>query len=493
MSTPGPAVPAVRQSSVQLIIHVRENLIRLGTAQVRGRHRWEAAVLASLLSACRGTQTGWRSGEELSTELMALGQARPLQRRQWGRLMDGLRDCFASLGPHALEGFDARFGHAPRQRTVGPWRWQPKADDTWEVAAHVETPAGAAVQRISRDWPRLADGPAAQAQSICQDLLVAEALIAEGLPQEGLAVLGEPRDWAAATGEVQALRAVLAADAAVGLRRFDEADDWLESAEDQCQDHPWASRLLAGRIQTLRLRRQVSAGLRRDLARCERPSACAQHTPLARHEVDLWLILAQEALRQPGDLPRFEQALGQAEAALLGAVALRDPVTMRSACTVLSRLCTRGRADWHDPLLDQALQWHCLAEAVNHRFDLALSSAWEFLHIGQLWLDWPAELRLRIPLQQFMWNHLTPDALSFHQVALDLAQQVGDPLQVACAAINLHRRADSVRQQDEAARALRLLLATMKAHPDLRAVMVAEGWEFPTPLRRQRARAKATA
>lgn len=478
---------------MQLIIHVRENLIRLGAVEVRGRHRWEAAVLASLLSACRGTQTGWRSGDELSAELMTLGQARPLQRRQWGRLMDGLRDCFVGLGPEALHDFEARFGHAPRQRTVGPWCWQPQRDDTWEVKVHTESPLSPPGLRASSDWPRLAGGSTAQAQSICQDLLVAEALLAEGLPQEGLAVLGEPRAWAQATGEVQALRAVLAAEAAVGMRRFDEADDWLTLAEGQCKDHPWAARLLSGRVHTLRLRRQVAAGLRRDLARCEPLSACSSHAPLTRPEVELWLILAQEALRQPGDTSGFEQALCQAEAAVVGAIALRDPLTLRSACTVLSRLSSRGRSDWHDPLLEQSLQWHCLAEAVNHRFDLALSGAWEFLHIGQLWLDWPAELRLRVPLQQFMWNHLTPDALSFHQVALDLAQQVGDPLQVACAAINLHRRADSVRQQDEAARALRLLLATMKAHPDLRAVMVAEGWEFPAPLRRQRTRAKAAA
>ena len=104
---------------MQLTLHVRENLIRLGDAEVQGRHRWEAALLASLLSAGTQGQVGWCTGEAVSEELMRLGQAQPLQRRQWSRLIDGLRECFAKLGDEALQGFDQRFEHGPRRRTVG--------------------------------------------------------------------------------------------------------------------------------------------------------------------------------------------------------------------------------------------------------------------------------------------------------------------------------------------------------------------------------------
>ena len=79
-----------------------------------------------------------------------------------------------------------------------------------------------------------------------------------------------------------------------------------------------------------------------------------------------------------------------------------------------------------------------------------------------------------------------------HDAALPRSHGVGHLITSRCAGrvvLELHAQVHRL----PAARALRLLLATMKAHPDLRAVMVAEGWEFPTPLRRQRARAKATA
>ena len=139
---------------------------------------------------------------------MRLGQAQPLQRRQWSRLIDGLRECFAKLGDDALRDFDQRFEHGPRRRTVGPWCWRVAPGDVWEVVAN--TRPALADELVAEGDPRAAFLYAAVGDEIPQSAVEKFGLVDGKLPEND-GSLAEAEHLAAVEAAANAQRLASAA------------------------------------------------------------------------------------------------------------------------------------------------------------------------------------------------------------------------------------------------------------------------------------------
>lgn len=487
---------------MHLIVDVAGNGISLGGVTVRGRHRWEAAVLGQLLASCSGASTGLQRCEDMELALQALGQAQPLQRRQWARVIDGLRDCFQRLGAEALADFEHRFGHAPRQRTVGPWWWKPQPGDHWQLAsAHAVAACPAAPERA---LPRLAE-TAAHADSVrlCRQMLVAQGLDRDGLRKEALAALLDDAAWDGASEELQAWRLLRGAEAATAVGAFDCALASMDAAETLTRQSLVANRLLAKGLRAARLQHQYSGSPGRsfDELLAQGP-LWVKAEPMAHFglsDADVWNLMSlaerrwhdRRAAVAPADERErhLRDAVTWSHAAIMLALARTDMARAQRYCASLGYLYQRVSALMGAHCLEHAMDWYAMAHALQQRFELPLSASWEFIFIGELWLGAPS---LRAQFQEHVhrcvWNNERPDQLSFYTSGLSLAEGLGDPRQVARNALNLYAFAEAYGAGAEADRAVKALTAALKQQPALRALLVSEGCEFPAPLRRRRSR-----
>ena len=81
---------------MKITIDVQSNRWWVDGALAQGQRRWEAALLAILLRDVHHSAASACGQAKLQAELVSMGQAQALNRKQVGRLIDGLRDAFGA-------------------------------------------------------------------------------------------------------------------------------------------------------------------------------------------------------------------------------------------------------------------------------------------------------------------------------------------------------------------------------------------------------------
>ena len=221
---------------------------------MQGSRRWEAALLALLLRDEHHHASVGCSEAKLHTELAALGQAQPLNRKQIGRLIGGLQNAFANAGQ--LPALALRLGHAPRGRTVGPWWWAPQPGDAWSLAGPPPQPRASMLAGL----PALAMVPSATANAaLCSEMLVCCGHIADGDADAALQQLDALSAAPLGTVELRALLLMRRAEVLLSMRSLALASIALDDAQALLHGRGQGAAYLAGQMLLLRHRLRYAA------------------------------------------------------------------------------------------------------------------------------------------------------------------------------------------------------------------------------------------
>lgn len=474
---------------MQILIDATCNEIVVDGVLARGRHRWEAAALATLVQGRHESETAACGVARLNRSLAHFGQAQVLNRKQLSRLWDGLETLWSQADQPS--GFAQRFRYAPRQRTVGPWWWTPLANDVYELVNFTST-------RTHRLPGLAADESPQTTAALCLHVLMCQGLIAEGELSPAIDALQDDAMWREATAELQALRRCSLADMLIQCRQFQRASVALDHADALVRDDQVAAVYL-GRMASLNRQRiayaqspaqnykAVSAALR-PLVEAAPGEPLPEVDGLSRSlSLNVAALCERRWLEQNGaavpaqDRARhLSTALRYSYAALFGALASNQH---RLACDMsynlaylLQRCCELGLG----PTPQDVLEWYGIAHTWVNRFDLTLHFVWGYVFLGNFWLDHPEWRPAYTDVAgRGGWSGLRPDSLAFYRFAVDRAGEIGDPRQIAEAGINLFRFCMENRYAEDAAKVKVELRAVFDQHPDVAELLKAEGLKLP--------------
>lgn len=486
---------------MHLEIDTAANLLVIEGHRVKGRRRWEAAFVAMLAAPVETDGGNALNAGRFADRLRGLGQHQALNRKQISRVIDSVQAMFAGLG--LADELARRLHHAPRARTVGPWMWQHQAGDHLLVLD-----AGPPAVALSNTLPLpqlAADGSADASAALCRALMVVQGLFREGSPAAAREVLDDTSAWAGASHELQAWHATRLAEALWKLRDFDRAAEVVGLAEGLVARHRLADMFLGDSVGLLRWRlahqrdpvnahQTVLSPLLSVLNDCRQVDrlACGLGHNLAALCQRRWLDesaghpFAQEARARRG------AALAHNFAAIFCFATVESPTYTEYACANLGHLFARLYALGHEASPAAAFEWFGLAQAWHFRFDLVDDSVWEYIFMGDLMLYQPGAWSAFKNLgQRIKWDGLRPDTVDFYQLALRRAREIGDPRQLAHAALNLWHFARRTGLSRDAATAGAALADVLHAHPDLHRLLQTEGYPLPSAAETRRASAPA--
>lgn len=475
---------------MDLVIDQAANCVVIDGHAVRGRRRWEAAVLAALVDGGHRSTLTAASAPQMDALLACSGQGTPLTRKQWGLIWQSLGAMFAEA--RSEDALAKRLRHPPRGLTVGPWWWEPQEGDRVELTG---PPLNAPVLPP----PRLAvDGSPQTTAALCRQFLVAQGMISDGQLQAASDALADECAWAGTTPELHALRHLRLGEVELLRRNFHRARSAWRSAGDAIASNDVAYAYLATHVALLEHRiayaQQPVADAARILGRLSplirRPAHARspEVDPLAR---GLTLNLAalcerrwieQHAGREyAGSLKRHaEHAMDCWSAALFGFLVSSQHEQVHNMCSnvgyLFQRLCELNI----DASAECALQWYALAQAWHNRFDLPDNTVWEYIFLGDFWLG-RSEVRALMDqaVPRSSWAGRHPGSRDFYEYSAQRAREIGDPRQIAHTALNLWRYSRDQGRLPAIRRARDDLERTLAEHPDLRTILTAEGYGLP--------------
>jgi hypothetical protein len=478
---------------VELSIDVAQNRVVINGMEAVGHHRWEAATLAVLVRGRHVDAASACAAAALHAALSALGQTRPLNRKQLSRLWSGLDGMFSEVG--RADVLANRLGHAMRARTVGPWWWATKPRDKVRV---IDAPN---LRALRSELPRLAedDNPESNAR-LCLQILVHQGAVDDGRIADALAALDATGPWRGASPEFLAYRSLRLAELHMQTRAFDKARHALAACRASFKRHPVAALYLGASAQLLRYRLLYAQSPLRNHAAISAAldplvnQAASAHAPeVDRYTRGLTLNLAALCERrwleahagsagssEAAWRPRHNAALRYWFAALYGFLTSNQYEYVQYMCAnigyFLQRMFERGVVATPDAALD----WYGLAQAWHNRFNLPDNNVWEYIYLGDFWLYAPhVRKAFEGRASRGQWAGRRPDTLDFYEFAAQRAQEIGEPRQLAHSLLNLWHFA---RQHDLIALA-RPTRATLRklltAHPDVRSILRAEGYPMP--------------
>lgn len=474
---------------MQLEINQAANLVVVNGRSVRGHHRWEATFVAQLAAPAAAGGVHRLDARQFATQLLDMGQQQVLNRKQISRLIDSVEGMFSAVGQ--ADALSRRLSHTPRTRTVGPWNWRCQPGDQTVVLDARLTVRGTADEAA---LPQLAAcGSPDISAALCRRLLVVQALFREGSLGRARDELEDAAAWVGASNELLAWRASRLAESLWKLRNFTRAAEAVQRAEDIVARHWIAAMFLGDSVGLLRPRlayqcdpinahRTVLSPLLSMLAGCKQIDRL---TNGLGHNLSAlcyrrWFDDVDGTPTAQAVQLRRNAALAHSFAAIFCFATVESPTYAEYACANLGHLFSRLFALGYEASPAAAFEWYGLAQAWHNRFELADDSVWEYIFMGDLMLyqpgAWSAFERLS---QHVKWEGLRPDVVEFYQVALRRAQEIGDPRQLAHAALNLWHFARKTSLSTEAEAAGAALLEVFQAHPDLRQLLQAEGYPLP--------------
>jgi len=489
MVLPGPKNLALKITPLELILEPATNRLVIQGRTLQGHRRWEAAVLATLIAgdhACAATACG---AAQFDVRLAPCGQTRPLTRKQWGQIWQSIRSMYEEAG--AADALASRLFHAPRRATVGPWWWSAQGGDSVAIegaAAVAETPL-----------PQLAaDGTATTTAALCRQVLMCQSFISEGQLNAAMEALVDQSAWTGATPELHALRLIRLAEVQALRRDFNGAEKTVVQARHLLEGSQAAAIHLDGYLSLVHQRmvyardpvgayEQVLSAMTVQIhhpARLGQPGVDNHVRGLALNLAALcerrWIERHATQAARPLLEDHARRALRYWFAALFGFCASNQNALAHNMCSnvayMFQRLCELDIV----PTPDDALAWYALAQAWHNRFDLPDDTVWEYIFIGDFWLDrQDVRDRLREDDARFGWAGHHPATMEFYSYALGRAQEIGDPRQLAHAALNVWRFGRLSGDAAGSNRGSQQLEAVLDEHPDLRPMLEAEGYVLP--------------
>ena len=493
---------------MQLDLDAWNNRLTVDGMDRAPRTRWSAALLQTLVE--QGRRHGGLTREELERALARHGRSlQPLQAKQAQRLVDGLRAVFAGCGQAGA--FDQRFVCPPKGKTTGPWRWVAAPGDR-TVFRGPTAAGGAQSSAVATRLPAIAEPP---------DDVVGVALAAEmkqvlayrwdGQPDLAIELLSDSSRWRHATPELGALRWFKLGELLAARREYANATKAFVKAEVLLQGAPWAARAAldsllavqrglasysqqpAARYQAI-LDGELVAGdpQRASAAECN-PYAEAKRLNLVALCQRRWLETHRLDATEAQWAEHTEALLRQGQAALFLCLVTEQFERSRNVCANMAyahqqlarwAVEVRGQApDVGAGHLRCAIEWYAVSMSFHWRFELPDNLAFLYIFLGELWLSAPAAREaFEAAWLRLAWDGERPDDAAFYRKACECAQQVGDPRQLAYAALNKLRFGEIMHSRSIKGRATRLLKAVLGAHPDLLPALRAEGYVVPDDL-----------
>lgn len=482
-----------RELRLELRIHPVKNCIEINGVMVVGRLRWEAACLSLLI---RGEYVDFAracGAAKLQSELAARGQRSVLNRKQLSRLWDSLQAMFELAGCGTE--FAQRFAYAPRNRTVGPWWWCALFEDV------VHAVEGEEIRSTSDQMilPGLAvSGGIGHAVDLCRQLLIVHGTLFDGNHAAALPFLDECALWREATPELHGLRLLRSVEAKISARDFVGADRSLIQLKELVDSCPLAQIYLgsATAIAEQRVRYAQSpmdyyAGITLALrpAILQAPSQChleidsfsrSRGFSLAALCERRWIEEFAETQVREVALVHVRLGCDYSFAAIYGFLVNAQYEYVQYACANLAYLLQQAYLRGVYTEVDDVFAWYGLAQAWLNRFELPDNTIWEYIFLGDFWLYSP-EVRSHFSHLHSSpeWDGLRPDQLAFYQRSWTRAQELTEPRQMVHAALNLYHFARIAALGETMASAQHSLHILFDAHPQVKEILLAEGYVLP--------------
>lgn len=488
---------------MRLEIDAGNNRLNVDGVPLAKRTRWLAAFLQALVERGRH-RGGGLALDELERVLIRHGrEPRPLLARQVQRLVDGLREAFAHAGRG--QAFNERFFCAPQGKTTGPWGWMEASGDV-TVLVGLAAAGSRAVAGPCRPLPALAEPPHSDASvALAGEFKQVLAFKWDGQRDLAIDALRAPSNWRQATPELSALRQLKLGELLASRRdfkgafkSFDLAQLHLSRAHDSARNalEPMlsAQRGLAYYAQQPAVHYQeildqalAAGGPLQARPNATNPVSEAKRLNLLALCERRW-VEAHRAEASPAQWDEHVDALLRySHAALFLSLASEQFERAQNVCANLA-YAHQQLARWIRPSaavelqrhLLRAIEFYALSMSIHWRFGLPDNLTFQYIYLGELWLSSPqAREAFEAARLKIAWDGERPDDASFYKTACASAQELGDPRQVAYAALNKLRFGEFTHNRGVRARALKLLGAVLDAHPDLRKALAAEGYAVP--------------
>ncbi|NMM28291.1 MAG: hypothetical protein HHJ12_13630 [Glaciimonas sp.] len=483
-------------------IYPERNGITLPDGSVmRFTQRWEATLLAMLLMQARANRD--LQTDMLRIELERRGQTQPLNRTQYSRLIKSLTE-----GLDRIPGRPVLLEYGPRKATVGPWRLRFKTPCAFEVdksdmIGSIEASASASFvgegdqsKHIPWPYPLMLSVRAPDAlHKLLSACLISDAFAAQGNFHSALETL-QPIYSQPLSCDLRVMLNLREALYSKRLGEFTEARAFalkvLKADPAQLQDptlRQHASFLLD------RIDYDESPGTAHirlwDLANAPSPTLGADlRTAPDWH--NLRALLARRRLlgiatRQipPGSDPNVQKlhhhALLHLETAIYWALSLKDweklQAFVANVAFHLQSVLPLGLSN-----VRQIFAWYALMMNYAEKLDAGKDSAWEYLFLGEFWLDHEQELRqtsqpaCSASDPFYIIQEMHPAYENFYLRAIERIQHCADYRQVAIAQINYLRFIQAHLGPKKKAAAEKALCALLQNVPSLRDQLEAEGY-----------------
>lgn len=473
----------------QITVDPLLNTVLLDREGVLSEHRlgrrWAAHFLTQLVARHRKNEP--LVLECLQAELRRLGQPQALNRTQVQRIVKAIELVFGELGGSAPQ-----LTYAPGDQCGGPWRLSSPKGVRWQVRQRQQEGIVQAPQQRGQ-WhsPLLCAEPRlSELHTLMRTLMVADDLHRHSDFQAAHEELQEAYDLPLTA---EGLQLVLLKDA-YALKHHGQFD----AARARClriiqvgeTSHKAPGMASLAKFMLDRIRYDENPAVAYESLRHTAQPPEHLHAPDRTALAEWHNLQALLARRHMQALPReaqhsHELALAHFESALYLRMAAQDagkvPDVLFNLAFHLQKAHAMGLCG-----LVEVCQWYGMAVQYDHRHNLMGSSCWDYLFMGQLWLEHHQELtslmRQSEGLENQLHNALLLDAhhpwqADFHAVAVQRSQLTGDVRQQAIAHILCLRFASlwphPVLPGAPHQQALQGLL---NAHPELRQQLLDDGY-----------------
>lgn len=461
----------------------RRRLVVDGRVLAAPRSLWALPVLDCQLRSGGSPLTR----EALMQALQPMGLRGQLSARQMVRVWKALEALFTAADqPEALR---ERLHHLPRALSVGPWQWRLAPDDDIQLESQPSAPLVRPGETAGPGFA--ASGDCSSALALFVSLQEAMAMTWKGLPEEALALLDETARWQDASPALAALLALRRGELLGRLRRFAPARRALAASRHRLALASPAAGYLLAHVDIAQARLSYGEDpqgcyatlLRQMPARQALASASGDAVAMAEMHNLQGLCLRRQLEASVNETPALRRALfarmlDSFQASLFHLIAAQLFERAQNVCANLAYAYQRAASLIGPDQRQLALQWYAVSARMSVNFDLAYNSAWDFIFIGELWLETHAHSPVALPADVH-WQGERPDELSFYLTGVREADRTADPRQQAIALLNLHRFAVLKHLTAQAGEAFSLLAQLLRAQPQLGAVLLAEGYQLP--------------
>lgn len=441
---------------VDLRINISGNRIEHEGRVFLGTRRWEALTLACLADA----GMFGLSVAGLQVALQRAGQNTHLDRTGLLRLFRGIESMLdAALGPGA---FTLRVRFAPRQRTVGPWRFVHQTGEAWQVVGDTrgtgslpipmaelgQGAIGRAARHANAQPQIVGDSEPFSLFRVLELVFQADALGASGRLREASDLLLAASAAPNLTGEGQGLVDLRRARLLKRGGRFDEALDLATRVARRA-----GQRIFPDPGQKC-LAMQLARRIRYDRAPHDHESLGADPYWLAPSPLpdarglggneNLAALIARrrsQAAGQTGNVIEARRLLQLAWQHLGAAIYWTTSARRYEDAENFVFNMGRVQASLHklgdSGAVAASVRAYQIGLQIRDNFFVGKDSVWGHICIGNLWLEHPErrrELEAALGMERF-----APSAAAFYLDACEQGKRIGDPRQLALCYLNLWR------------------------------------------------------